>query len=209
MLLLLLLQLLLLLLLQFDVQVYLKLGPAKWCSCICRCCTALIKTWSLVRLLLLLLQFDVQVYLKLGPAKWCSCICRCCTALIKTWSLVRLLLLLLLLLQFDVQVYLKLGPARVVVPIHISHIQYKALARVVLNMVDTIPCIGAQDSTVSKGSGCSKCVIVRAATLMCCVRHLQSAIISDALSSNNTLVTSSTRHWPAWCHAEPAGSAAL
>ncbi|WIA39496.1 hypothetical protein OEZ86_005594 [Tetradesmus obliquus] len=43
---------------------------------------------------------------------------------------------------FDVQVYLKLGPARVVIPVHISHIQYKALARVVLNMVDTIPCIG-------------------------------------------------------------------
>eukprot|EP00882_Tetradesmus_deserticola_P015191 GHRQ01016176.1.p1 GENE.GHRQ01016176.1~~GHRQ01016176.1.p1 ORF type:complete len:457 (+),score=182.70 GHRQ01016176.1:470-1840(+) len=43
---------------------------------------------------------------------------------------------------FDVQVYLRLGPARVVVPIHLSQIQYKALVRVVLNMVDTIPCIG-------------------------------------------------------------------
>jgi hypothetical protein len=50
--------------------------------------------------------------------------------------------LLLLLLQFDVQVYLRLGPVRLVVPVHISHIQYKALARLVLNMVDTIPCIG-------------------------------------------------------------------
>jgi hypothetical protein len=58
-----------------------------------------------------------------------------------------------LALQFDVQVYLKLGPTRVVIPIHISHIQYKALARVVLNMVDTIPCIGAlQRHTLAVGS---------------------------------------------------------
>jgi hypothetical protein len=48
-----------------------------------------------------------------------------------------------------VQVYLKLGPARVVIPVHISHIQYKALARVVLNMVDTIPCIGAPQTVCS------------------------------------------------------------
>eukprot|EP00878_Enallax_costatus_P009636 GHUV01010067.1.p1 GENE.GHUV01010067.1~~GHUV01010067.1.p1 ORF type:complete len:515 (+),score=110.80 GHUV01010067.1:357-1901(+) len=48
---------------------------------------------------------------------------------------------------FDIQVYLRLGPMRVVVPISVSHVQFKVISRIVLNMVDTIPCIGG--ATVS------------------------------------------------------------
>ena len=46
-------------------------------------------------------------------------------------------------MHVDVQVYVKVGPLRVVVPVSVSDIQFKVLARVSLEpLVDTIPCIG-------------------------------------------------------------------
>eukprot|EP00879_Flechtneria_rotunda_P030315 GHRR01032936.1.p1 GENE.GHRR01032936.1~~GHRR01032936.1.p1 ORF type:complete len:358 (+),score=59.35 GHRR01032936.1:742-1815(+) len=47
----------------------------------------------------------------------------------------------------DIQVYMKLGPLRFVLPISISQVQFKMNTRIVLNMVDTFPCIGC--ATVS------------------------------------------------------------
>ena len=49
--------------------------------------------------------------------------------------------------QFDLQVYLKLGPIRVVIPVHVSDVQFKVLSRVMLHLVDTFPCMGG--ATVS------------------------------------------------------------
>jgi len=48
---------------------------------------------------------------------------------------------------FDLQVYLKLGPIRVVIPVHVSDVQFKVLSRVILHLVDTFPCMGG--ATVS------------------------------------------------------------
>ncbi|KAF8055094.1 SYT1 [Scenedesmus sp. PABB004] len=47
----------------------------------------------------------------------------------------------------DVQVYLRLGPVRLVVPVSVSHVTFKAVSRITLDMVDTVPCIGG--ATVS------------------------------------------------------------
>jgi hypothetical protein len=82
---------------------------------------------------------------------FCRCCCCCCC---------------FFTLQFDVQVYLKLGPARVVIPVHISHIQYKALARVVLNMVDTIPCIGGQGGSTRVFNSKTPCERAKAGNRM-------------------------------------------
>lgn len=62
--------------------------------------------------------------------------------------LLLLLLLNLRLLQFDIQVFLRVGPMRLVIPIHVSNIQFKVLVRAVLSMVDTIPCIGGATVTL-------------------------------------------------------------
>lgn len=40
-----------------------------------------------------------------------------------------------------------MGPLRIVIPISVSHVQFKVVSRIVLNMVDTVPCIGG--ATVS------------------------------------------------------------
>lgn len=46
-------------------------------------------------------------------------------------------------MAIDLSVYLKLGPCTVVVPLRVSDVQFKVLARVTLTpLVDTIPCIG-------------------------------------------------------------------
>jgi Ca2+-dependent lipid-binding protein len=45
-------------------------------------------------------------------------------------------------------VFLKLGPLRVMVPVHVSNIQFKVLSRIILHMVDTFPCIGGATVTL-------------------------------------------------------------
>lgn len=46
-------------------------------------------------------------------------------------------------MAMDLSVYLKIGPLTVVVPLRVSDVQFKVLARVTLTpLVDTIPCIG-------------------------------------------------------------------
>jgi len=50
-------------------------------------------------------------------------------------------------LQFDIQVFLRIAGRRVVIPISVRDIQFKCNARMVLHMVDVMPCIGG--ATVS------------------------------------------------------------